>query len=1607
MQPQRAPPSASASLAATKAFVRDRESNGNLSSAAAAAALRTHVTTPTPVGDTVTKRMVRRNSVSSNGSNQGPGLLRRQSSSGSMTERSFRAASPGRGSPADPNAPPVPTVPKNIPQSSAVHRRASSLEPAIRGGSPAPRGRGRGVSLDRGEQSTAPRGQRPPSHLAHVSEEDDAAGRSVNFSRPMSPGTPTPKQSPSQQAGRGWFGGPVLNQEAVQRMASTSRPKTSSGIPDYDLRNAQQSVQNAVNRPVKTHQYAQGVEGSRLSSGSMRAKPSGTAVQSRSFLPSVAQHAPRPVDPNSPNAIYDPSTRTFIHKQDAMARHRELHQEPDHESQQYVSHHVDDYQPRQIPQHQQAPRSPSPVRQYVQYVREEPPAPQRREVVAGPGSTTVAHMRESEAQPAAHLAPEPRAGLMLEGRNSEDFADADIQSREHANARGQWEGIAQDVKHETPGPVTSPVFTANQDSPYPRLGTPVSTTTTTTKNNIAEQGSDSVRTGHDRQSSLSPPRNAHFAPLAVELAGEKHQPPPRSISPAKSALKPSPSVSRRGSSPIAQNGRLQSRGASSEASDTTSEDGTKKKRSVRVSFEEKPVIAGTAAYSDVETPTSPTGLGASKWSPAASNQDDEFTDFMKPRSALPSFSSIRDKDRRSTEDDVAEKVTETVSTTPMSASVGSIGEPLQASSDHVVGGILAQDFAHKQGSSNDPLPPEVTTVEGSGYVSDSSEDSTLQKHGEEKEPTQQPPVPEPKSLTTPLDEMSSTPGSAIERIVEVPQIALLPATPSPYERPEPKFQSMMIPGGWDEEFLDGSERSVTPTGTVSKEVPAVPVVDPMPQQPTPVLHTEDDTTDDNSSVYSDAYEDLTDTEGGFGSIDAMVEKPVVPSSSGLLSSKYADKNATESVVESPQSKLQIDTSADDDADPETTPTQTSTQDWVATSEHWSGVTAARKQPQHDESPDEQRSHAKDVITRVMQAPVTRDDPRAGPRADHQVVAKEAPKIPTSGPVSQSSTKPLKSALKKGPVAQLAQATESQIRQTMRGAPPRQGASSDIQMKRTMRGGPSTASRAEPQIRSSMRANNDTMPRAGPQMRKSMRSDDTVPPPSMGLAASRHSMLPLDTKPPRGALQKRNIPAAVSAPKPRPQSVPAAKPAAAPAPTYDSDSDASASSFQRTRASRNRNQGGRYTMRGSMRNEPAPTMRATAPAPRQVRSISPPVSPSPAMHKSMRPSSPTPEPVKNSKFSIRSLSPMGRFRSSKNFDAGPPSPTQPKKMPAFNKQPKQKALVAERAKAHKTPIKSRFADSSDEDGDDKPRRFQSRFVDSDSDDEEDYILPPGLAPVRGIPRRAGEEDGDSTDLEEEVDNDNLMPSSTPATKSGPATNGVTNGKSRATANGEGASLATGSLRDSKHAPTLPTFEGGSKTKTKRGFFGLGKKKTTTTQAEAPQPDSAPSGQPDIPLPPAQPSRELGLPLTPIDEDKDFGTPEQASPESKKSPKLQRRSTPEWPLPPPPAIGKDERPMSSDGITPRRPRFGNRQASGMSNVTDPIVDAPGRFVSYGRSGKKKKFQGLRRISDVESFEIHSSTGAHEAATALAFIYFVKPVAHDNQFNCWRYGHLDDML
>ncbi|KAL5437847.1 hypothetical protein PMIN07_011000 [Paraphaeosphaeria minitans] len=1504
-------PSASASLAATKAFLRDRESNGALSSAAAAAALRTHTPTPTPVADTITKRMARKASVSSasshgsgngNSSQQRPGL-RRHSSSGSMTERSFRDQSPTRSSPVDPNAPPVPAVPRNVPQTSLVHRRNSSLEPPARRGSPAGRGGGgagggRGVSLDRGTSNASNRGRgqpRAPPLAKVVEDEQDGAQRSsINFSRPISPPAtsyPAPRPVASARRGHGgWFSGPVVDAEQTFR-GEKLPPQTADGSSAYATRQAAQGVQNAAHRPVSTRaaHMSNGVQGSRLATGGMRAKPSGTAV------------APSVVDPKSPFAVYDPSSRTFIHKQDAMNLHRAMSDAAD-PAPPYVPQHA----PRQT--HHNPPQYSQPTKQ----------APQLKNIVQrSPSASPVRDPILDAPRPAKYTRQDPVAFI------PQDLTEAGDRPPADANT-------SRKLESPTPEPIEEPKETAlprlppNQDGPYPRLRTP--------------SGPPSVE-GSERSArapSMSPPRNAHFAAVAADLLnGIKHQPPGRSVSPAKSALKASPSVPGRSHSPLANNGRLLNRGGQSEASDAVYEDGgSKKKKKVRISFEEEPTLVGTSAYNDSQPQTVDDG------------SDEDLDEILKPTPVLPSFGSIRDTNRRSRDD--PEKVTETVSSS-LSNSATLMGDSTELSRDHKIGAVLAHDFAAssaERSSGNDPLPPQVTSVEGSGYYSESSEsevDAPAVDH-QTTHKLESTPAPEPKALANPI-ETHSTP-------LEVPIIAVQPASPPLSREPETEptfapqpvpFQDVakaprpLVPGGRDDDDASEPEVVTKAPGPIVSALSQPSITIQIPERP-----VDDESSDDNSSIYSDAYEDLDEVEG-FGSIDAIMESPVVAPTSrfpstnssptahktGLETSRWAPTNS-EDIQEG---LIQEQRKAQD-------------ADWEKSQQHWSDLHNSRKhQPKSGllinnlASKEEPRS----VTQAAAPATQTMTEPkRNAQQATEPIPAKPKERRvkvePTVVPIQAPSTQPAKAP---------AQPRKSALKKAMATSPP-----AEIPLKKTMRGTAPPSNATEPHMRTTMRGTGGGLAGRG----------SSVP------ATQRQNMPPVDTRPPRGALQKKHLPAAAAgvAFRPRPQGASGlpTKPkyVAPPAPTYDSDSDASASSFQRerqrNRASRNNNNGGQYTMRASMRSGPTPTMRAAPP----VRSISPPrtaASPPPStLRKSMRPSSPTPDSpstVKSSRFSIRSMSPTGRFRRSSAYEAAPPMPIAPVEAPPpkvkktmFGKPAPSKAPAKKAAK----PFKSRINDSSDED-EGLPRRFQSRFADSSED--EDFMLPP----VRGIPRRAGKDDGDSTDLEEELsDNEPLPP---------PVTNGNGKGKGVATnglINAQGSTLAAGSLRK---PGALPSIDAGQK-KAKRGFFSFGKKKNAHSAETDIHAQNA--ADLDIPMPPTQQNHDRNRPLTPIGEDldADAGNTSTLPPKAGRRTPLERSTSDSWPLPSPnPAFAEGQRPQSADGpltrrLSSARPTLMKRNTSQMSQISQARTEVDpktGKDVSFGRTGKKKKFQGLRRV------------------------------------------------
>ncbi|CAK7209025.1 hypothetical protein SBRCBS47491_000296 [Sporothrix bragantina] len=252
----------------------------------------------------------------------------------------------------------------------------------------------------------------------------------------------------------------------------------------------------------------------------------------------------------------------------------------------------------------------------------------------------------------------------------------------------------------------------------------------------------------ERTRSISPVRTARFSPIVgSNLTVRRHSPPPRSISPRKSALKhsgprdasPSDSASEANPSLAAGDLALNNR-----------------KKAHRVSFDDKAVVV-TQSPLPPSPPHSPglsslpgaseapqnshtahqpptrsrswfSNIGRSKKkgdNSTASGDDDDLV--MKPRPALPSFGSVRDKSHPAQQEErpLVRPATENQSTNRQSS------QPLEShstSSDHAIGFIVGAERQTSPNTANtsryrEPLPPVVTSVDGNGYVSDSADSS--------------------------------------------------------------------------------------------------------------------------------------------------------------------------------------------------------------------------------------------------------------------------------------------------------------------------------------------------------------------------------------------------------------------------------------------------------------------------------------------------------------------------------------------------------------------------------------------------------------------------------------------------------------------------------------------------------------------------------------------------------------------------------------------------------------------------------------------------------------------------------------------------------------------
>jgi serine/arginine repetitive matrix protein 2 len=1074
-----------------------------------------------------------------------------------------------------------------------------------------------------------------------------------------------------------------------------------------------------------------------------------------------------------------------------------------------------------------------------------------------------------------------------------------------------------------------------------------------------------------RMQSVSPVRTAHFS-RSPESLSVRHAPPARSISPMKSALKQPGS---RGSSPNGQPvAGLGSARASSEVSDSSALSDDRnfaRKKSVRVSFDDTKLGLSNAVTSE-HTVTA----GRRAWAGSAGrdNAADDDEDYMKPRPELPSFGSVRGKKQREPEDrplvkpgDMPDRSKATTGSTPTKSAM-SHGQ----SSDHVVGAVIAAEHASRTtattSKSSEPLPPEVTSVEGSGYVSDSSD-------GTPEKPTQL--LSSTAAMWGPAES-----GHVKSESRDIPSIAFTQATPGPEEVDKG--------GAWPNLAGVTPGCPTSPTSDSSIHVVEHHPTEPTPaalgiSEPEPIEHPlgapavgeiatenrrmsvhEEESDSDGSSIYSDAAEDLSDMQGdGFMSLDAVVESPVVPTFTGT---GIAVTTPPDSPISRPtKGKGHIKSKLSQDLDGASLdPEPLHEEGWGKAQKYWSSLTAEKRQEMERSARKDEEEDFHDV-----------DEPPSPQRTFAMKSAEKKSEPPRYVEKKSELPKTLRNPnpdrryqIAPGTKAAPAEAIPP-MRASMRGAAA--AAPDGVHMRGSLRSSSGPAQESG-HMRGSLRSSSNPAQDSG-HMRSSLRNSGSP------VAARTSLRQPAEGAPfppqSKASLQKKYRP--MSAPpqevKPNAEEVKrhirqmsdGTQPAPKPMLRRRGSSD-SQSSFKRARPV---TEG--YSMKRSMRGS------AEQPAPARPSSARP---TSPEVPKSG---------LKSSRFSLRSLSPVGSSIADTNSprmvgrtmranrDMGGASlrvraPESPTKTSFFGrtKQTKPKASSTNRG--------SRFADSDDED--DAGPAFRSRFVDS-SDEEDEVPVPAYRAPPRTAHpaalkasnrqlSRIGDESDELPDSDEEK-------SSRPTTARGakhatvvePAHTSATSGKA----------LNSGSLRRSgsgremigqPSSPTVTTTVAAAATppvrpegKRRNSILSILRRKKPEKDARIHKADGESGARKDTPLE-RDPRTLAAVRQNSYMSGSNVGGSTLASPRLQKRNPLSRSGTMDseaWPLPTPLEDKEEEggRPgtagttgsgvgMGMNGTG--RPKMQSRQASSTLRMMEVMSDGG------GTPKKKKKFGLLRR-------------------------------------------------
>ncbi|KAM0291116.1 hypothetical protein ACHAO9_004233 [Fusarium lateritium] len=1247
-----------AATAAASAFLR-REATPSLSSAAAAAALKARPATPTNVSQVQSKRVSRRSaSVSSTGSRDRRSRdLHRSPSANSMTERTFRSPSPSparRPAPQTQDVPPVPKIPHHehtkADAKSPTHKRATSLQTQNFQTASQKMKNGQGSWF-----GAATAGDLSNIRRAAVADKRASADirpsspNSINFSYPRS----------------------LTDSPDPSNTTMVYDPNSRRMVPQVQLLVVDQNVRDASEKPVRKQKHEGSRSGTHLAKGTV-GRLKGTAVE-----------------PTSPPAKAAPGTQSPTGTYMAVTQQHEDIKQANQPEADLESNAGSEPELRQD-------RKPDSLKKQVLVEQEPEPDVEK---LTQPNRTVDSRVTKPDGSvrkrpSVVHEAPE------LEDDQRDDVATLIQMER------------PMDKVDAIPVKSTSPPQQAQEPTHTPAL---------------VDQPRETVRRNrvHSESPARSPGRTTHFAPKADQLL-VRHEPPPRSLSPRKSALKYS---SPRDASP-SEDGSDASAAWSGMASREDSE--LSRKKSVRVSFDEgnTAVMGESVPTSDTDSPQVASPQSKKPWhSIMGRNKRDSITldeeETMTPRPALPSFGSIREKKVKEPEERPLVRPMER-STSPPASNNQSSAHDVAQSSDQVAGSVLAQDQASRNEANTsrfrEPLPPVVTSVDGQDYISNSDLSSDEESESDALSRTQVSTQSAYETQATANDspdiyENDSAKSSQSDTIPTISIIQPSPRIPDE-NQPESPQDFFDVPGGFpagaattSEKGISDSSKAVSSESNANQSVVGAETSVPIATRrsfdsasavsSSSQMHNiqEESEESDGSSIYSDAYEDLSDMEGdGFLSLDAVVDSPV--------ESTFSQKVFEKAIVKSKEAAMSQQKSPIEGASekPSHSPS-----DWEAAKAYWRSLSPKdRRQLEREAAEDSdeelvpeeaaQRSKTKpksQTKQKLVEDPAQEflKEPQESPTSDMLRDPTRVYQIRpgTSWPRDEVEKPCVKTTKQDKPKS----TGGAKLRKSMRGAavttPEQLEPIQTGSMRKSMRSGtaPSNPQNSHSgTLRKSLRPEPEAATAAladvgdGTGMRKSLRGN--------GSAANGQKMASTLRN---GARPTSHQPAATSGTAQTQRRThsedrgPTMRNTAKPALTRRG-SDSSESSFRRAKTG-GEGTGFRRTMRGTTR-EPA----TAAPPPESARA--------------------------SSRFSLRSLSPTGSaFRRNSNTSSPPPVAMNGRMRSSLRAESSDAGSsrmlsgFGRSTKSKKSKSGSRFDDSSDED-DGRPA-FRSRFVDSSDDD----------------------------------------------------------------------------------------------------------------------------------------------------------------------------------------------------------------------------------------------------------------------------------------------------